>query len=327
MRIATVMLLGIAAAVVFPPGGSGQQAAKTGDWEAELRWRPRQNQGRVLWIDFEGRSDRGRRRGGDFGFMMKVSELSGLEANDSRWSGPARFELRRDAGVLRFEGRFEDGWGEGTYRFEPDGAFLRSLDLTGADRLDNDELLAMLIHDVRTDWVTGLQQAGTRRIDADDLIAMRIHGVTPEFVREIAGLGYRDVSPDKLVALRIHNVDPDFIRGIRQNVDPAASLNDLVSFRIHKVTPAFVREVADLGYTDVDPDDLVAMRIHGVTPGFIRSIFDLGLKPIDLDDLVAFRIHGVDVDYIKEATAAGVRLDADDLVDSKIHERRWKRRR
>lgn len=326
MRAATLLLAGTLASLASPVCTWAQRQSRTGEWEAELRWRPRQNQGRVLWIDFNGHSSRSRHRG-DFGFMMKVSELSGLAATDHRWSGPAGFELRRDAGVLRFDGRFEDGWGEGTYRFEPNDRFLESLDLAGADRLDDDDLFAMLVHDVRIDWVNGLRQAGVRGIEANDLLSMRIHGVTPEYVRELGTLGYREVQAEKLVSLRIHDVTPEYIRSVRQNVDPAVSLNDLLSFRIHKVTPDFVREIAGLGYDGVDPDDLVSMRIHGVTPGFIRSIFEIGLKPIDLDDLVAFRIHGVDVDYIKEATAAGVPLSADDLVESKIHERRWKRRR
>lgn len=324
MRIVTLVSIAAAGTLFTAAPGTAQRVARTGDWEAELRWRPRQNEGRVLWIDFDGQSSRSH-RGNDFGFMMKVSELSGLAATDNRWSGPGNFELRRDAGVLRFEGRFEAGWGEGTYRFEPNERFMQSLNLA-ADDVDDDELLAMLIHDVRTDWVTGLQSAGVRDIDGDDLLSMRIHGVTPEFVRELGQLGFRSVSADKLVALRIHGVTPEFIRDIRKNVDPTASLNDLVSFRIHGVSPEFVREVAALGYDDVDPDDLVSMRIHGVSPSFIRSIWDTGLKPIDLDELVSFRIHGVDAEFIKEATAAGVQLDPDDLVSYRIHERKPKRK-
>ena len=145
-------------------------------------------------------------------------------------------------------------------------------------------------------------------------------------IREVAnaGMGRGDV-----LAFWFGESDeatPEFIRDIRKNVDPTASLNDLVSFRIHGVSPEFVREVAALGYDDVDPDDLVAMRIHGVSPSFIRSIWDTGLKPIDLDELVSFRIHGVDAEFIKEATAAGVQLDPDDLVSYRIHERKPKRR-
>ena len=132
---------------------------KSGKWQAELRWRPRQDGSRVLWIMFDGRNGR-QDDGGDFGFSKKVSELSGLAANDSRWSGPATFEFRRDAGVIRFNGRFEEGWGEGTYRFEGDSRFLKALDLANVEDIDEDELLAMVVHDVRTDWVRGLQQAG-----------------------------------------------------------------------------------------------------------------------------------------------------------------------
>lgn len=320
MRYSILLAAGTLAGVgAVAPELAAQRDRKSGSWEAELRWRPRQNAGRVLWIHFDAESRR-TRRDHEFGFTMKVSELSGLAANDSRWSGPARFELRRDAGVLRFDGEFQDGLGEGAWTFEPNEQFRTELGLD--HELDDDEWLAMLIHDVRIDWVRGLRQAGVESEDGNDLIAMRIHGVSPEFARELAELGYRNPSSDKLVSLRIHHVDPAFIRGIRDGVDQALDLDQLVSFRIHKVTPEFVREISTLGYSRPDADELVSMRIHGVTPAFIRSITGAGLKDIDLDELVAFRIHRVDADFVKEALREGVRLDPDDIVSYRIHGRR-----
>jgi hypothetical protein len=320
MRYSILLAAGtLAGAAAVAPELAAQRNRNSGTWEAELRWRPRQNAGRVLWIHFDAESGR-TRRDHEFGFTVKVSELSTLAASDSRWSGPARFELRRDAGVLRFEGEFQDGLGEGTWTFAANEQFRSELGLD--HQLDDDEWLAMLIHDVRIDWVRGLRQAGVESEDANDLIAMRIHGVKPEFARELAALGYRNPSSDKLVALRIHQVDPDFIRGIREGVDEALDLDELVSFRIHKVTPEFVREISTLGYSRPDADELVSMRIHGVTPAFIRSITETGLKDIDLDELVAFRIHRVDADFVQEAVRAGVRLDPDDIVSYRIHGRR-----
>jgi len=299
------------------PGAEAQVSSKSGKWQAELRWRPRQDGSRVLWIMFDGRNGR-HDDGGDFGFSKKVSELSGLNANDSRWSGPANFEFRRDAGVVRFNGRFEEGWGEGTYRFEGDTRFLKALDLANVEDIDEDELLAMVIHDVRTDWVKGLQQAGVTNIDAGELLAMQIHGVTPEFVRDLNALGYKNPPADKLIALRVHGATSEYIRDMRSKGVVATDLDDLISFRVHNVSPAFINDLDKLGYDHVDPDDLVSMKIHGVTPAFIQSMVEVGLKSIDVDELVAFRIHGVDEEFIRDAVKRGVELDPDDLVQYRI---------
>lgn len=235
-----------------------QTESRSGRWEAELRWRPRQGGPQVLWIDFESRSRR-RGDGGDFGMTLKASEFTGLAADGNRWSGEARFELRRDAGVIRFEGRFDDGRGEGTWRFEASDRFIGDLGLDGV--ADRDELFAMVIHDVRADWARRLVQSGVPGIGADDLIAMHIHGVTPEEVRELAELGFRDLSPDRLVALRIHGVSPTFIRSVLDTGLRGVDLDELVSFRIHKVDAELIREAIRRGARDAD--DVVSYRIHG----------------------------------------------------------------
>jgi hypothetical protein len=311
-------LIFCAFAVLASPVLEAQSASgKSGKWQAELRWRPRQDGSRVLWIMFDGRNGR-QDDGGDFGFSKKVSELTGLAANDSRWSGPATFEFRRDAGTIKFNGRFEEGWGEGTYRFEGDSRFLKALDLAHVEDIDDDELLAMVVHDVRTDWVRGLQQLGVRNIDAGELLAMQIHGVTPEFVRELTALGYQNPPADKLIALRVHGATPEYIRDLRSKGVVATDLDDLIAFRVHGVSPAFINDLDKLGYDHVDPDDLVSMKIHGVTPAFIQSMVEVGLKDMKVDELVAFRIHGVDEEFIRDAVKRGVDLDADDLVQYRI---------
>ena len=187
------------------------------------------------------------------------------------------FEFRRDAGVIRFNGRFEEGWGEGTYRFEGDTRFLKALDLANVEDIDEDELLAMVVHDVRTDWVKGLQQAGVMQTStAGELLAMQIHGVTPEFVRELTRAGLPEPAgrqADRAPGPRRHaGVHP---RHALEGV-VATDLDDLISFRVHNVSPAFINDLDKLGYDHVEPDDLVSMKIHGVTPAFIQSMVDVG---------------------------------------------------
>ena len=300
---------------------AGSQQAPSGQWEGELALRrQRAGEPRLLWLDLE--AWRGQRRHRQhFGFMAKVSDLSGLPADDPRWSGAGlRFELRRDAGVLAFQGSFENGLGEGTYSFTPHRGFLQGLDVGGVRALDDDDLLAMAIHDVNRAWVRGLGQAGVRDLDADKLLAMRIHGVSPEFVTDVKAQGYAVVDSDELVAMRIHGVTPEFIREVTARSQERPSLDDLMAYRIHGVTPEFTRELERLGYREVDPDDLVAMRIHGVDARFIGDLDELGYQHPDLDQLVAMRIHGVSPTYIRSMAGAGYPgISIDRLLEFRIH--------
>ncbi|MEO8077620.1 MAG: hypothetical protein ABI818_14925 [Acidobacteriota bacterium] len=55
---------------------------------------------------------------------------------------------------------------------------------------------------------------------------------------------------------------------------------------------------------------------------------DLGYGDLSIDRLVQFRIHGVDAEFVRKTRAAGFKgLDAQDLVDMRIHGRRWMTKR
>jgi hypothetical protein len=48
---------------------------------------------------------------------------------------------------------------------------------------------------------------------------------------------------------------------------------------------------------------------------------------MDESDLVRLRTHGVSAPFVKDARAAGLRIDSpDDAVERAIHGRRWRRR-
>ena len=75
-------------------------------------------------------------------------------------------------------------------------------------------------------------ELGYRDLSAEDLVALRIHGVTSQFVRELADLGYRTLSASQLRNMRIHGVTPSFVRA-RLRGDSRPTPEELVSLRIH----------------------------------------------------------------------------------------------
>jgi hypothetical protein len=195
---------------------------------------------------FDGRNGR-QDDGGDLGFSKKVPELTGLAANDSRWSGPATFEFRRDAGVIRFNGRFEEGWGEGTYRFEGDSRFLKALDLAKAQ--DDREL-----------EVAAISQCGRALLSAgrteqafaclDEAMAETSGDSDPRgdpSSSGLAALGYQNPPADKLIALRSSRGHAGVHPRLRAKGVVATDLDDLIPFRVHSVSPSFINRPRQAG--------------------------------------------------------------------------------
>lgn len=228
----------------------------------------------------------GGRHNWSMGQTYDAKDLSGLGA------GPdLHFELRRDAGTFRFEGKFKADQGTGSFIFAGNPAYIRDMAVMGY------------------------------KVTEDRLLEMATHDVSLSFVREIHDLGYRDASLDKLVEFRIHGVSPEFIRSMIADGYKNLPADKLVEFRIHGVSPEFVHGLAADGYRDLPADRLVEFRIHGVSPGFVKELAAAGYSNVPAERLVEFRIHGVNGAFIKQAVGRYGKLSADDLVQLKIRGR------
>jgi hypothetical protein len=330
-----------------------QSAGSTveGTWSARVYVSDREGADATPKLQLQMNIDSGRSGGWDnWGQSMPLAAFTGLPRNlDPRQD--VRFELRRDAGVVTFDGRFENERGVGTLAFVPYREFARVMEQQTNDTFTDRELLSYAILDVSRAFVTELQGLGFRDVTLADARKLRIHGTTIDFIKGIRAAGYPDVDLDRIVKLRIHGVTPAFIAGIKAEglTNPslaevtkfrihgvtldyikqmralglADDLDDIVDSRIHGVTPAFAKDMAALGYGKAGFSQLRKFRIHGVTPSFVREMASLGYKNVDADTLVKFRIHGITPSFVKELSDAGyTNLSEQELVDWAIHGRR-----
>lgn len=348
------------------------QVTIRGEWEAEFQRNDRIH----LQVRYEGRNR------SNWGSTFDVSELTGLDR--SRLTSRAadmRFELRRDAGTLVFEGRMDDEGGWGDFSFTPNPAFEAAMEGYGYSLSDRD-VFTMAMVDISREFMSDLRDLGYRNVAREDLISMGIHGARPEFIRAIAAAGFPNLPVRTLVQFRIHGVAPEFVAQMRAS-GFELDAQDLVQARIHGVSGDYARELGEIGLTGLSfqdlvqfrihgvtldlaraaratfPDaagqDLIQMRIHGVSPDFVRAMGELGYDDVTLRDLVQFRIHGVSEGYLRELREAGfAEIPADlliqmrihnvspafaremksqyedvtprDLIDARIHGRRWVRR-
>ena len=264
------------------------------------------------------------------GMTHKLSGFTNLAAAqiDAATMTPVSFEMRREAGVVAYEGTFRNGKGAGQFTFTPNRAYIDAVRGLGIDfnlerkrrRGESEEevLYTLAVHDVSTDFIKSMMAEGYK-VTLEEYLSMRIFDITPEYIREMRSLGFRDIDHEELVASKIHRVTPDYVRQMRA-AGWDLSLEEFQSSRIHGATPEFAEEMRKLGYGNLDHDDLVSFRIHRVTPEFITELRKLGYDKIDADDLVSMRIHRVTPEFIRELEAAGyVKVPIDKLVSMRIH--------
>ena len=261
---------------------------------------------------------------GNIGMGFELSQFAGLSWNEVRSVArvPVRFEMRREAGTVSFEGTFHDGRGAGKFTFVANADYRGMLERLGVHldtkRGEEDcELLNVALFDVSTDFVRSMQAIGYK-VTLQEYVTFRIFKVDPAYVREMAGAGFAHLSADKLVETRIHNVTPEYIRDMRAHGEDL-SLDDYVQSRIFEITPEFTAEMGRLGYRDLDHDTLVQFRIQGVSADFIEDLRKLGYSRIPADQLVAMRIHGVTPEFIRRVEKAGYHdVPIERLVEMRI---------
>lgn len=274
------------------PVSAQQQSARAdleGTWSARLWDDENVGASRQRRLQLQMNLD-DERNWSNWGQSVPVSAFSNLPANLDPPQDVA-FELRREAGVIRFTGRFENGRGVGHLYFTANRAFERDMEQQTGDVFTERELFTFALLDVSRTFVKELQDLGYTTVTLDDARKARIHGVTKEYIQMLRAEGLRDASLDEAVKFRIHGITAAYVKEMRA-ANLAHGLDDLLQLKIHGVTPAFVREMAALGYRNVDPDTIVKFRIHGITPAFVKDLADAGYKNLSEDELVDWAIHG-----------------------------------
>src|SRR5262249_52917619 len=252
----------------------------------------------------------GDRWNGDWsmGQTYPVEELTGLPANDDQLTASnVKFEMRREAGTLAFEGSFRDGRGAGLFNFVPRAEYVAEMKRLGY----NDDLplwrrYQLAVHDVGPKYIAALKTEGFDKLTLDEIQRARSHGVSIDYIRDIKAQGFRSSSLENLVRTRDHGVTADFIKAMKAEGYTGATLEDFVRLRDHGVTQAYVQGMKKAGFTSATVEDLVRARDHGVTPEFVAEMRGLGFTSLStLDQFVRLRDHGVRADYVKELKAAG----------------------
>lgn len=290
------------------------------------------------------------------------------------------FSLTRDSGTLKLKGEFSNNEGTGRYTFAPNskfistaqnqgfkiseeklihfflsgvkGSFFKFLKSNGYTNVDEEELLALAVHDVNEeyikdingefkkanydqpsveelialkihdvdmDYIKSFGKALYKDLTVDQIVAAAIHDVDPKFISEFKALGFTDLTFDNLIAAAIHDVDIAYVKELKSAGFEGLSFDNLIAASIHDVNPSYIRKFQDAGFKDLTFDDLIAASIHNIHPEYIKEFQNAGMSDLTFDNLLAAGIHNVEVSYIKEAKSYGFDLTFDQLIAAAIH--------
>lgn len=197
-----------------------------------------------------------------------------------------------------------------------DKSFVGGLAALGYKDLTVDQLIALKVHGVTTEFVRDLLAAGLK-LKMDEIVALQIHGAQPADVVEMQKLGYK-LKPEEIVTMYIHGLTPEFTREVKSSGYGTPTFEQLIAFKIHGVTPETAAQFKQAGVRDLNFEKLVALQIHGANPENVKQIAALGYSNLTADEVIGMLIHGVDADFIRKAQKHGFKdLNLDKLIKLK----------
>jgi hypothetical protein len=201
----------------------------------------------------------------NMGQSIPIEELAGLANSETFTMASVKFDLRREAGALAFEGSFRDGRGAGLFTFAPREAYAGEMRSLGyADDLPIWRRFQLAIHDVGPKYIRDLKSEGYDKLTLDQIQRARTHGVTIDYIKELKGQGFKVATLEELVRTRDHGVTAEFIKAMKGEGYTGATLEEFVRLRDHGITPGFVNHARARGYKTTDPDELVRLKNGGL---------------------------------------------------------------
>lgn len=310
--LAALMLLGMTGAPPTPKTAADnvQNLSVEASWTAHVR---KSNHGELqLNVSEE--------RGSMLGISVKLADLDGLSPADLEGrSGPVTFALHREAGTIIFTGRFSNGSGQGSLRYDGNPAYWSKIEAMG---VENDwssrrrNLLALPLLDVRTDYIESLRREGAIA-PLSDYVGMRAVNVTPEMAREVRPLIAGGLKPHDLMSFAALGVTPDYVREMK-TVYATLNASDLTSMKALGVKPADIGRFKAIGL-EVSPRDAAGMKALGVTPDYVATMRAAGARIRNPGDAQSFRALGVSPAAVKRTVERGrPNPSASDVMEANI---------
>jgi beta-lactamase regulating signal transducer with metallopeptidase domain len=192
-------------------------------------------------------------------------------------------------------------------------SYIDSLKAEGFDNLSADDLIAMKVQGITTQYIHEIRAEGLKP-SADELVAMKVQGITPEYIRQIRAMKLNS-DIDSLISMKVQGITPEYVDQMHK-LGFNSDSDQLVAMKVQGITPEYVDQMRKLGFR-ADADQIVAMKVQGIGPDYVKALNDLGIKP-DADDLIGMKVQGINADYVRSIRSTGINPDKDEWIALKV---------
>jgi len=243
------------------------------------------------------------------------------------------FTLKRDAGTMSLNGKFDDNEGYGHYKFTPSKEFedyLASLGIRGVD--DNDEF-AFFVINVKKGYVEMLKNEGYDHLSKNELMSMAALKVDGAYIKFWKELGYNHLSSEELVSGKALGITREYVKEIQDAGYKHLDFNQLISFKAQGIDGKYITGLkkANLPLNKDDDnkndnsekalpraEELSSFKAMNIDSSYIRGLKNAGYTNIPMNELTSMKAVGVTPEYIKSLSDIGYKdISANELVSLK----------
>jgi len=244
----------------------------------------------------------------------------------------AEFTVKRDAGTVLFNGKFDGDQGYGHYKFTADKSFVEYLKNEGIrdmDDTDNDEFAFFLIN-ISKSYVGMLKTNGYGNISKNELISMAALKVDEPFIKFWKEEGYAHLDANELVSAKALGLNKAYVHEIHEAGYKDLDFNQLISFKAQgidaKYIAAFKKTKLNLGDnkdSKAEPDipraeDISSFKAMHIDSGYIQQLKNAGYDHVPFNELTSMKAVGVTPEYVKKLADIGYKnIPANELVSMK----------
>jgi hypothetical protein len=258
---------------------------------------------------------------------FKLSELSAVPRDQK-----ADFTISRDAGTMKFNGKFDGDQGYGHYKFEANKEFEVYVGSQGVTDMDHQDEFAFFVLNITRDYVSMLKRNGFGNISKNEMISMAALKVDEPFIKYWKENGYPDISASDLVSAKALGVDGKYIQEIHRAGYPHISYNQLISFKAQGITGVYIRGLRKgekpgevslpspedvssykalnvdssylqglraAGYDNIPFNEVTSMKSLNITPEYVKGFNQIGYKDLSPNDLVSFKSLDITPEFVK----------------------------
>ena len=253
------------------------------------------------------------------------------------------FSLKREAGTVLFNGKFEGNEGYGHYKFTEDKSFNEFLTQQGITEVEDGDAFAFFTLNIKKDYVSMLQKNGYKAISKSELISMsalkvdepyiamwkangfaeltpnelvsgKALGITNDYVSEIRKAGYSDLTFNQLISFKAQHITGAYINSLRKakltegktsGDESMPSANEISSYKAMNIDSNYVHQLAAAGYRNVPYNQLTTLKALNITPAFIKSFKDIGYTNLTVNQLSTLKSLDITPAYVKGYQALG----------------------